>query len=187
MINVAPIDEGPTEPVHLALNTAIGSLLVGDVARASLIDLSLLLAPFDLAEVVEAVGHDEFADPDGDLDPDLGLDADDASGAGLPGGDEAAATPEYEDPDAPAPTFALEYLIDTGIRSAAPALWPGTLATLAVGHPLPNLALVDGEPASVPTISLGLTCAAGIGTAVAAGFLSDVVANLEDPVLVFAD
>ena len=84
-------------------------------------------------------------------------------------------------------TIAVNHLIGTGVRSAAPALWADTAVTLAVGHPRDEFVPVEGRPRPVPTLTLGLTCASAVPMDTAVGFLAEVTTNLEDPILVFAD
>lgn len=81
----------------------------------------------------------------------------------------------------PAPaTFALHDFGPTGISLAAPPFDATTAAILAVGAPLPRIALADGSPSQVMTASAALMWHAGlVPDADAAGFLGGLKERIE--------
>lgn len=84
------------------------------------------------------------------------------------------------------PTFAVSCFAGTAVTASVPTL-DDTAAALAIGQPRDGLRMVNGVAQPATTITLGLTCADHIDPVVAARFLSDVSAALEEPILVFAD
>ena len=85
-----------------------------------------------------------------------------------------------------APTFAVSCFAGTAVTAAVPTL-EDTAAAMTIGQPRDGFRLVNGVAQPTTTITLGLTCAEHIDEVVAARFLSDVSAGLEEPILVFAD
>lgn len=95
------------------------------------------------------------------------------------------------DPEAdtqPNATFAIDYLVDTGIRTATAVLAPPAIAAITFGRPQPVVRLVEGQTHNVPIMSVtGTFDSRSVGTGAGARFLATVTSNIEDPILAFAD